>query len=146
MRIGIHSDTAERPWDQNAGSVGVFQQGELMYMGTKEARRKMIWILSVVIGFAAVVVAHECMHSQLVFNVHKQWTYFFCFTLCFLLLLSAAVKTVLAVAGNGHAWRQQCRSQAFSNEYTLIRQCVFSKVLKFKRSKLFLEFSVLFHG
>lgn len=36
-------------------------------MRTTEAKKKISLILSVVVGFATVILAPECMHSQLFF-------------------------------------------------------------------------------
>lgn len=142
--LGFIVRTAERPWDQNAGSWGVSARRADVHGDWGGDKKNG---LNFICGYriAAEVVAHECMHSQLVFKVHEQ---------CTSSVLHYASSSssqqqwkpclqllVMAMYGGSSA---EARLSVMNTR--LSSSVCFPKYLEFKKSKLFLEFSVLFHG
>lgn len=99
-------------------------------------KKKNSLILSVVVDFAAVILAHECMHSQLFFNIIS-CAHTFSVPHCFFLFFSAAVETVLADADNTHIQRLELRKPGLPviNTWFCRSMCVFSEVLTVRVQK-----------
>lgn len=75
-----------------------------------------------VVGFAAVILAHECMHSQLVFNIIS-CAHTFSVPHC-VSSSSAVVETVLADADSAHIQDWSKETGACSNKHMVLQETV----------------------
>lgn len=94
-----------------------------------EAEKNISLILSVVVGFAAVILAHECMHSQLFFNIIS-CAHTFSVPHCassssfqqkWKLLLQMLIIPIYK------DWSKEAGTS--SNKHMVLQECVFSEVL-----------------